>query len=307
MKIYKIFLKPNKRYITPIKASTLFGLICWQIQQIYGEDLLQKFLSSFTNDNTPPFQISDGFLKNFIPVPYKPNKDSYQNKDDEILYKKTKFLKKSKLININYLQNYLQDFDLDKVKYQDLHKIFEKNQNKNVLILNTLNKKEENLFSIPYFDGEIWLFLKINKIDILELFSEQDIIDIIKNIFTINGYGKKANLGYGLFEFKIKEVFNDDLLFKHFSDKNKKHVMTLSDMTPKKNDPRPLRYTVINKQGKLYLHKKNESFIKPILYKLTAGSSFLNKDFNFLGKMLDIQLPTGRIIKEYSYGFEFYY
>lgn len=68
MKAYKISLRINSGILTPFKADTIFGHLCWVVAHKIGEKGLQEFLEPFKQGN-PPFVLSDGFPGELLPKP----------------------------------------------------------------------------------------------------------------------------------------------------------------------------------------------------------------------------------------------
>ena len=65
---YRLIIKPTSSFQTPLHSDTLFGHICWALRYLKGEDELLKFLKTFNNDNSP-ILLSDGFPKDYLPMP----------------------------------------------------------------------------------------------------------------------------------------------------------------------------------------------------------------------------------------------
>lgn len=55
-----IYLKPLGGYATPLRSDTLWGLLCWGIRHLWGEDELADFIQK-CNAGEPPFVISSTF------------------------------------------------------------------------------------------------------------------------------------------------------------------------------------------------------------------------------------------------------
>lgn len=55
-----IYLKPLSGYATSLRSDTLWGMLCWGIRHLWGEDELKLFLKNCTEGN-PSFVISSTF------------------------------------------------------------------------------------------------------------------------------------------------------------------------------------------------------------------------------------------------------
>lgn len=62
-----IYLQPLSGYATPLRSDTLWGMLCWGIRHLWGEQELVQFLDA-CKAGQPPFVISSAF-------PYKQYKD----------------------------------------------------------------------------------------------------------------------------------------------------------------------------------------------------------------------------------------
>lgn len=102
-----IYLTPQSTFITELRSDTLWGLICWAIRNIYGNNELEKFIETY-QANSPEFIISSTFpftvIQNGEKTPYFPRpilplnefkppdkrKKSSENVADSSLRKKVK-------------------------------------------------------------------------------------------------------------------------------------------------------------------------------------------------------------------------
>lgn len=118
-----IYLKPKSGFRAPLRSDTLWGLICWGIRSIYGEDALaapeKGFIPSFQGE-TPACLLSSAFpyievegeKHHFFPRPILPRPDDAEknpsNKElraglaNRKLLKKIQYLEKQYLIDLAY-------------------------------------------------------------------------------------------------------------------------------------------------------------------------------------------------------------
>lgn len=68
--IYKWEIEPKASFITPLHSDIIFGHIIWAINFISGEKVVEEYLSEFKKNN-PPFIVSNGFIKGFLPNYFK--------------------------------------------------------------------------------------------------------------------------------------------------------------------------------------------------------------------------------------------
>lgn len=55
-----VYLKPKSSFRNPLRSDSLFGLLCWGIEQVFGEEKLKSALNNF-KERKPPFLISSAF------------------------------------------------------------------------------------------------------------------------------------------------------------------------------------------------------------------------------------------------------
>lgn len=55
-----VYLTPRASFKTQLRSDTIFGLMCWGIEQVHGKNYLEDLLAAF-HDQKPPFLISSAF------------------------------------------------------------------------------------------------------------------------------------------------------------------------------------------------------------------------------------------------------
>ena len=68
MKVYKLTLRPQTAFRTPLQADTLWGHLMWALRYTEGEKALLAFLARY-RAGEPPLLISDGFPAGTLPAP----------------------------------------------------------------------------------------------------------------------------------------------------------------------------------------------------------------------------------------------
>ncbi len=99
----KIELKTN--LYTSIHGDSLFGMICWMILYLEGENVLTEFLND--SEKSPQAIFSSAFPENYLPIPNLPKIDLI---DEE--YKYLKKLKKEKYISLEYFLKNRKNFSI---------------------------------------------------------------------------------------------------------------------------------------------------------------------------------------------------
>ena len=97
MQAYKLILRPETAFGTPLVGDTLFGQICWGIVEQYGTEKLKNCLQGYT-ENCPFLVVSDAFPEGFLPLPVLPS-DYWQEgaETDRKKLKKKQWLSESAL------------------------------------------------------------------------------------------------------------------------------------------------------------------------------------------------------------------
>jgi len=76
-----VYLEPQNGYKTPLRSDTLWGILCWAIRNVYGEDKLKDFIADYKGGNNNytltscfPYIESDGKKTHYFPAPLLPVK-----------------------------------------------------------------------------------------------------------------------------------------------------------------------------------------------------------------------------------------
>lgn len=296
-----IKLKPKTSFLTPLRADIIFGHICWNIAMNKGDGELQNFLDHFKKN--PIFLLSDGFIDGYLPNPLirvdKKEKITKQEKikimDSAKKIKKTRFLKMRDFINI--CNGIYDNFDeIAKDNYNDFL------IKKEAVMRNCIDKDFERvkrgggLFSNQEFwtEDNYSLYIKILNEELFENFS---IIQALKEIFELFGYGANKSTGKGSFEIVSIDEFNKfdqlkgncGILLSHCILKNEE-----------KNVLKNSSYKIELKYGKLGEQKafSDNPFKKPLMQIIPGSVLATNKEY--VGEM--ISLTDNKNILDYNYG-----
>ena len=194
MKLYKITLRPQSAFMTPLKGDTLFGQLCWQIRESHGNDFLEQLLEGYT-DQRPFAVISDAFPHNSLPMPSVP----MHIKTSQSALSQIKKLKKIKYVSIEKLQQPLSqwlnedtiDANGQAIPFQRMHNSINRLTNSttgDAFSPFTLNK-------YAYTAGTlIDCYVALDE-ERLQLQAFEKMVETIGLI----GFGRKANTGHGKF------------------------------------------------------------------------------------------------------------
>jgi len=333
MSYYKLKIKFNSSFITPLESDTLFGHICWAFRFLKGKEFLEKFLSEFEEE--PKFLISDGFISETLPRPVlkELNYDEYlkvleDKKIRELFEISDNFSKKSMVLKVIS--------EAKKIKNTKLipKNIFIKLQNnfnfQNVLLellKNKDEKKEGNFISAEVVHNSIdrtsgsvlkgFLYTQVENyysqnttFDIYFNIFDKNYIDLISQAFEyieISGYGKDKSTGKGHISIiEPLKMIND------FDEFKGDYVVSLSSFimsgAGKKN---MVFYDLKTKFGKVYLNIDEESsgnfnpFKKPLLMFDTGSvidvSGLKNEELIFGELIKDINKDMR--VRHYSFCF----
>lgn len=270
MKLYKITIKPTSTFATKLKGDTLFGQLCWAIKYSFGEPKLTELLKSY---RSKPFLIvSDAFLSAYLPKPKMPSRYLAEDETEKKQNRKKVWLKLDDLLNAKYY-NAKTDKEL-KNKY-----------NKKIDIHNSINYK--TFHTSEGFDPYGIEVENLLKQDIYFLLDEEQLsLNDFKKAFSLFcelGYGKKATIGKGRFEY-------DDNGFENITVNNHaKAYMGLSPFTPNDLDCKNIYYDPFTRFGKFGGDRVYKNpFKKPILLADTATViEFENpQEYQYIGRAI---------------------
>lgn len=71
MQALRVQIEPQGAFADPVRGDTLFGQICWQAVESWGERRLGELLAGYTDDQ-PFLVVSDAFPAGFLPRPVIP-------------------------------------------------------------------------------------------------------------------------------------------------------------------------------------------------------------------------------------------
>lgn len=297
MNCLKIKIKPASGFITKIESDTLFGVFCWNLLYIYGENRLVELLKNF--DEEPFIIFSNAFFADKLPKPYlKPVILKNKNIKD---IKKTAFLDKTDFINL-LKDNKNKKTALTLTQINDLiYRRLEENQTRdnnetrgdcddkiggstiNVIIQkNCIDRlgdySNNNLFAVEetFYQEGIWLNIFVKYSDSLITKNE---IEEVFSLIGKNGFGKDKSTGKGKFIFSTEEEFEEKELLNPPDDINKYWIMSLSNGYIENIDNNELlEYKFIQSYAKFpkmggIAASSDVPFKNPLIL-LTAGSTF---------------------------------
>lgn len=272
MKLYKVTITPTSHFATTLKGDTLFGQICWAIFYKFGKEKLTKLLDDYREGKEPFLVVSDAFPKGYLPKPKMPSSLLGEKSVDKKINRKKVWLTLDELLNANYSKA-RRDKDI------------ENDDKKDVIIHNTLNYK--TFHTGDGFDPhglEVW---SLSSKDIYFLldekqFSFEEFQEAFKLVSEM-GYGKKATIGKGRFEYKEEGIEVVEV------DSSATTFMTLSPFSPKSLACKNIYYEPFTRFGKFGASRAyKNSFKKPILLADVASvvSFESKKRHQYLGKAI---------------------
>lgn len=193
MTLYKTTITPKSNFTTPLKGDTLFGQICWAIRYVLGEDRLNELLNNY--DKEPFLIVSDGFASGYLPKPSMPSHLLGENLD---LKKENR---KKIWLSIEDLQS--GNFKNAKTSGEIGYELKKTATIKNSINYLTFTTDDSGKFA-PYALMEI----KLGKQDIYFLLDDKFEFKELETAFELiskSGYGKRASIGKGAFEYSVFE------------------------------------------------------------------------------------------------------
>ena len=204
MKLYKATIRPITAFSSPIQGDTLFGYMCWEYLNAFGEDELNTLLSDYYTppqgidwETRPPFVVSDALPSGFLPRPNVPlslltNTDSVDN---------IKALKKSRHVPRSVLCEPLNQWG-DEITdiLQDYHYThsYSTVNRKTSLIMGNYNQKLIQYPDKTHFD--IYFCIDTGLINVWT-------VEYLLSVVGTMGYGALKSRGLGKFTL---ESFEED-------------------------------------------------------------------------------------------------
>jgi CRISPR-associated protein Csm4 len=305
-----------------LQSDTIFGHICWAIRFLKWEkeDRLTDFLARYDNKESPPFLLSNGFPRGFLPKPVIPpvtqaTLDMIFKKENRIENAfRIKSIKAADLISKESFRELQQTGINPENLFEGMNRTYEEisfvNETKRSEIVqhNTIDRikgrvKEGGLFSqqVNFYhkDQSVFeIYLKTN------YFFIEELERIFRYIMT-DGLGADKSTGKGQFTFEVKKGIDVPVA------KEPNAFMTLSSYIPSEDDPLRGYYRLLHKFGKLgdlYAKGSAEVYGNPFkvpLIMFTDGSTFYDSDYGrkkVYGSLLK-GVHKKEDIRHYAYAF----
>ena len=272
MKLYKVPITPISHFATKLQGDTIFGQICWAILYKFGKDRLSELLESYRDNSKPFLIVSDAFPSGYLPKPKMPSRFLKEKSEDKKLNRKKLWLTLDELINGVYT----------KAKSD---KEIENSDRVDITTHNALNYK--TFHTGDGFDPHGLTISNLGKKDIYFLLDEaqfkyDEFIEVLE-LFSNMGYGKKASIGKGRFEYNKDEIEPIEL------NNSSTVFITLSPFSPKGLDIKDIYYEPFTRFGKFGASRAyKNAFKKPILLADVASVIVFNevREYQYLGKSI---------------------
>ncbi len=278
-----IYLYPQGGFKTELRSDTLWGLICWAIRNIYGNEELENFIQSYNTDkpefiisSTFPFLQENNVITEFFPRPLLPAKAfdlNNQKKDiSENIREATARKKFKKLIYINK-----QTFEDIINGITDNDSLFEANKNKQIkspkylsqtITHNTIDRikggtlQKDNsgqLFHITelFFDNDDNSDSSRGLFFLVEGQTEK--FEAALRLLTHFGYGGDRTTGKGFFKFIIRDfVLNQPKDFNALTNLSLYYPEQKTKELDLYKNKRLFNYQLENRQGYVSFLKYNK-------------------------------------------------
>ena len=203
MQAYKLTLRPETAFGTPLVGDTLFGHICWGIVEQFGEAVLSKCLQGYT-EQQPFLVVSDAFPAGYLPLPTLPS--AYWEEGCETDRKK---LKKRQWLPLAALQSEPKLWQQQAKSNNDIQQnlVSEHSQPHNSLNRQTHTTSASGQFA-PYESEQIWYAVgSLWEVYLLLDETRLNVADLQQVICNIgqSGYGRDASVGLGKFSITVWE------------------------------------------------------------------------------------------------------
>lgn len=203
MKTYRITLKVQSAFGTPLVGDSLFGQFCWAIANHFGQDRLTSLLQGYTEQK--PFAVfSDAFPSGYLPLPCLPSK--FWQKTENV---DRKVLKKKQWIPLETLQQPLSQWQQLAKAEKDVMEKTLRDQPHNSINRST-HSTGTGMFA-PYMSEQIW-YKPDTMLDIYLVLDEKRLTlaecEVLLDHIGKLGFGRDASIGLGKFERIQTNVFN---------------------------------------------------------------------------------------------------
>lgn len=281
MQCFSANLKPLSAFATPLKGDTLFGQLCWAINNRLGETKLQQCLEGYHQDK--PFSVlSDAFPESYLPLPKLPS-SYYQIPEgqDRKAIKKLTWLPNAKLQEpLAHWLSYAVNSKTIASQYQDAstksatryHNLSEYHPQPHNTINRNTNTTGEGGFA-PYSVEQEWfipgLCWTVYVLLDTDRFNADDCQQCLADI-GLFGYGKDASIGLGKY---------DIIEFKEHTlpaQTNANACLTLAPCAPQGKGYDSQRsfyqpFTRFGRHGDRAVHQEGKPFKNPVLLAQTAA------------------------------------
>ena len=230
MQPLRVQIAPQGAFADPIRGDTLFGQLCWQAVESWGERRLEELLTGYTDDR-PFLVVSDAFPTGFLPRPTIPLSLFAQRKDRD--RKRIKGLRWLPVSNIEtpvsqWLHGCVNDRELLEQTGSESDRIWSAQPQPH----NTINRMSGTTGAgafAPYLMDTLWPAAGM-KLDLYLLFDadrieKDELLQLLRTVGQL-GYGRDASIGLGRFAVTRVETSSWP------SQKNANAWMTLAPCAP---------------------------------------------------------------------------
>lgn len=299
MKTYRLKLRPVGRFITPLKADTLFGGLCWSLRYSLGERALNSFLDAYRSGE-PPLVLSNAMPGDLFPKPFVRLTGPVSGSGSEML---DNLREAKRLKDIHYL---------DATEFRGVcrgERPFVKKKDPPFISISQVHNQIDRLEGRACTEGGLYAqeewYLNTNVAEYLTVYIRVNseylgpVFDAFKALGRI-GVGKRKSTGKGAFELLASEEFS-------FGTPNGVNAfISLSDFVPAKDDPTEGYYSLQFKYGKLgeEYASRYSPFKRPFAM-LSAGSCFLTDECDrpYFGRMVEGVSPVAPQVLHYGLAF----
>jgi len=329
-----VYLTPQNGYRMPLRSDSLWGLFCWGIRHLYGEQRLLDFIQA-SNDGKPELLLSSAFPFKvdakgkphlFFPKPLFPFEKKDKEANEKVLdfYRRGKKLKKITHLNQDDFQNALNgtfnnDILIQRLKNSTNLNVDWKYQapSKNIhnVTHNTINRltgstlKKNNQGQLYHADEIHWEDSR-NNTPTGMFFLIKDSLNLVAPILRLYshiGLGGDASIGKGKFKFTIEDFNLDEPSDANAMVNLSLYYPTAEELQYYEANHDNFNYTLERRAGKIGYVKMHRQ--KPPMMMFREGSIFpiptAQQDNYGCIKQLDFgaNRPVPHDVFQYGYAF----
>lgn len=324
-----VYLNPVSGFNNSFSSDTLWGLLCWGIRHVYGEEVLEKFIqSNFESENkklliSSAFKFTESDKKKtlFFPKPLLPSftwgkltKGVKQKSELIKIYAKIKVFKKLKMLDFDLykrvISGELGDVDLFNIEdYEKNYPTIKGHFEETDIMHNTIDRYNGSTIDGALFQKTVEFANNSGLFFLID--GEDEHIKLIEGslrYYGVNGFAGDSATGTNHFKVSVDD-FEGFPKVEHNAYTNLSlTTLTRTDVLLFKKNHKLFLYDTVIRKGKIWQGslKEGSDFWKPSVITFKEGSLFPAENTEKIGSLQKIVEKGGQSPHDiYHYGLGF--